>query len=247
MDPDADRSRPTSGAGSERSSGRLVSIPGRNSPPTTGARPPDPGPGCRRTARSGDLFDNAAADTLLADRAGAAPFLHRGQDGRTCHGGRLHRPRRRGRGNIGELQLGDAKLLNLFVKAGRPRAQGLLDLFSDPGVSPPISPPTLGITSGSAPILDPAAEHRVPADHCDVRDVFVVQVAGTKTVANSARRSPSSAAPTVGETVGTPSAGGLKATRPPLLGDSRAGRHLYLSPRGLVHAATACIAGCPRT
>lgn len=183
----------------------------------------------------GDLFDNAAADTLLADRGLRTPFLRVAKDGRTYAAADFTAPGGVG-AEIGD-QLDDTKLLDLFAGGATLVLQGLhrtwspirefaADLAADLGhpvqVNAYVTPP----------------QNTGFSDHYDVHDVFVVQVAGTKTwrIRPPVLRHPLRTQPWENRRDAVREA----ATRPPLLEATlEPGDTLYL-PRGFVHAATAC-------
>ncbi|MFN8099459.1 MAG: cupin domain-containing protein [Dermatophilaceae bacterium] len=184
--------------------------------------------------RLGDLFDNAAADTLLADRGLRTPFLRVAKDGRTYAAGDFTAPGGVG-AEIGD-QLDETKLLDLFADGATLVLQGLhrtwapirafaADLAADIGhpvqVNAYVTPP----------------QNTGFSDHYDVHDVFVVQVAGSKTwrIRPPVLRHPLRSQPWENRRAAVQEA----ATRPPLLETTlEPGDVLYL-PRGFIHAATA--------
>ncbi|WP_321162912.1 cupin domain-containing protein, partial [Nostocoides jenkinsii] len=180
------------------------------------------------------MFSNAAADELLSTRGLRTPFLRVAKDGRTYAAGDYTAPGGVG-AEIGD-QLSDSKLLALFADGATLVLQGLHRTWA------PISrfagdlAAELGHPVQVNAYVTPA-QNTGFSDHYDVHDVFVVQIAGTKTwrIRPPVLAHPLRTQPWENRKAAVQQA----ATRPPLIETTlQPGDTLYL-PRGFIHAASA--------
>ena len=180
------------------------------------------------------MFSNAAADELLSTRGLRTPFLRVAKNGRTYAAGDYTAPGGVG-AEIGD-QLSDSKLLALFADGATLVLQGLHRTWA------PISR-FAGDLAAELGHPVPVNAYVTPAqntgfgDHYDVHDVFVVQIAGTKTwrIRPTVLAHPLRTQPWENRKTAVQHA----ATRPPLIETTlEPGDTLYL-PRGFIHAASA--------
>ncbi len=181
------------------------------------------------------LFDNAAADELLSRRGLRTPFLRVAKNGTTFAAKEFTTPGGVG-AEIGD-QVNDTRLTELFADGATLVLQALHRTWEPIRAFAAELAADLGHPVQVNAYITPAQSTGF-SDHYDVHDVFVVQVAGTKTWRI---RPPVLTAPLRSQPWdGRREAVRATAEEPALIEATlHPGDTLYL-PRGFIHAATAC-------
>lgn len=186
-------------------------------------------------AALGGLFDNAAADELLSRRGLRTPFLRVAKNGRTYPATEFTAPGGVG-AEVGD-QVSDTRLTELFADGATLVLQALHRTWEPIREFAAALAADLGHPVQVNAYVTPAQSTGF-SDHYDIHDVFVVQVAGTKTwrVRPPVLEAPLRSQPWDERRAQVEAA----AAMAPLLETTlHPGDTLYL-PRGFIHAATAC-------